>query len=164
MEEDKIKKERIIHHGHNVKLARWDWKKLQQSELAELLNMNQTAVSRIEQQEVIDDKTLKKISGALNIPLSFLKEFNLPDTMNYYMVKESGNGNEFTITAEENSTSEVNIQKIVKHEETINNSFDNISKLFDLPLGEISKLYERLLKHKEDQIAELIARLKEEKK
>lgn len=70
-----VGKEKKIHQGKNVRFAR-ELKGLFQQDLADKLNKQQSDISRIENQEIIDDELLNQIALALEIPVDFLKNFN----------------------------------------------------------------------------------------
>jgi transcriptional regulator with XRE-family HTH domain len=138
-----IAEKRKIHHGNNVRLAR-TWKKVTQDDLADRLNIYQSEVSKLETQELIDEKILAKISTALEIPIDFLKEFEPEAIMKSYNQYES----KIEITSAENSNDNI----LQQGEQNITNHY--------YPIEKVEKLYERLLQEKEQQIQELKARLK----
>lgn len=138
-----IAEKRKIHHGNNVRLAR-TWKKVTQDDLADRLNIYQSEVSKLETQELIDEKILAKISTALDIPVDFLKEFESEAIMKSYNQYES----KIEITSAENSNDNI----LQQGEQNITNHY--------YPIEKVEKLYERLLQEKEQQIQELKARLK----
>lgn len=142
-----VTEKKNIHHGNNVRLAR-AWKKITQDDLADRLNIYQSEVSKIESQEEIEDKTLEKISKALNVPVDFLKEFEPEAAMQSFIVSS----NEVTINNNEDSKAETNLQKnVTEHFET--------KSVVNEPVDKVSELYERLLE-KEREIAELKSKLK----
>ena len=61
-----------VHQGKNIRRFR-DILGIKQEILAVELNMTQQAVSKLEQKEVIDDETLNKVAGVLNIPVEAIK-------------------------------------------------------------------------------------------
>ncbi|MDR2954748.1 MAG: helix-turn-helix transcriptional regulator [Prevotella sp.] len=63
------------HHGYSVKRLR-DILGVKQEVLAERLNVTQQAVSKIEQKETLDDKTIDDIAKALNISPETIKNYS----------------------------------------------------------------------------------------
>ena len=61
-----------VHQGKNIRRFR-DILGIKQEILAVELNMTQQAVSKLEQKEVVDDETLNKVAGVLNIPVEAIK-------------------------------------------------------------------------------------------
>ncbi len=72
-----------VNQGRNAEFARrfWNEESLTQEELAFRIGLQQKDICKIENQEVVDENILKKISDELNVPLQFLKECPLQDTV-----------------------------------------------------------------------------------
>lgn len=66
-----------VYHGSNVKYYR-KMRGFTQDYLAGLLNMAQPRFSELEKQAVIDDETLEKIAGALDVDIECLKSETPP--------------------------------------------------------------------------------------
>lgn len=130
-------KKKNIHQGRNLKLAR-NWKGISQEVLAYNLQLSQKQISEIETKEFINDELLSKISLALEVPLDFLKSFELDDIMKHYQVTD----NTFTNTSAENSK-DVIIQGVVEEQ---NNHH------YNYPIEDIKELYNKLLEEKDKQI------------
>lgn len=122
MPQTQVKQEKA-HHGTNVKLARMI-KDVKQHELADKLNMHQSEISNLEKQAVIADEMLEKISLALDIPMNFLKEFDVEEASKTYY-------NNSTISSAENSHDIVN-----------QNQGDNV---YNFPLSEVMEMTDKLL-------------------
>lgn len=137
------KAKKNVHHGNNVRLAR-TWKKVTQDDLADRLNIYQSEVSKLENQEEIEENTLEKISKALNVPVDFLKEFDPETVINTYNQYES----KIEVNSSENSKDNI----LQQGEQNITN--------YNYPLDKVTELYERLLKEKEQQIEELKSKYK----
>ena len=108
-----------VHQGKNIRRFR-DILGIKQEILAVELNMTQQAVSKLEQKEVIDDETLNKVAGVLNIPVEAIK--NMTDENAINIVAN-------TFTSHDTSTLNLNV---------------NYHPTFD-PMDKIVELYERLL-------------------
>lgn len=72
---------RKAHHGHNTKRLR-EILGMKQETLAEKMGVSQQTVSRIEQTEVLDEKTLTEVATALHIPIESIKNFTEEATYN----------------------------------------------------------------------------------
>ena len=139
--------EKNVHHGHNMKRIR-EAKGLKQFALAEMLDMTQQAVSKLEQKRVIGEKLLAKIARALEVPVEVLKEMEDVSSVSFYI---------------ENNTFEAkdNAQTVQAAENTYNNycSLDEIQKLY----AEKEALYEQRLQDKQAEINYLRKLLDERK-
>lgn len=135
--EAKEKKDKSVHHGHNIKLAR-QLKGIKQEELAEKMDMTTASLAKHENSEVIDDKVLNKFATALDIPVEFLKAV---EECSKTVVFESN-----TITNHDHATS-VGYAETLNDNKTIN------------PLDKVVELYERLLKEKDEKYATLEKRV-----
>ena len=132
------------HQGDNLVLAR-KWKKMTQADVADKIGIHQTEISTLEKQEKIDDILLDRISQAMDIPVSFLTDFDLDDTIRSY-----NNTNTNHITAAENSSEWVSSANNIEEQNNINEQ-----KVTYYPLDDVKSLYERLLPEKESKMKEL---------
>jgi Helix-turn-helix. len=132
------------HQGDNLVLAR-KWKKMTQADVADKIGIHQTEISTLEKQEKIDDILLDRISQAMDIPVSFLTDFDLDDTIRSY-----NNTNTNHITAAENSSEWVSSANNIEEQNNINEQ-----KVTYYPLDDVKSLYERLLSEKESKMKEL---------
>ncbi len=119
-----VEKKMGVHQGRNVRIAR-TCENITQEDLAFRVDMSQSKISALELQEVIDDDTLGKVATALEVPISFLKNFQPEDAIKHFIYNNNGG------VATDNST--------------INN----------YPLDKITELYDRLLQEKDKQIDKL---------
>ncbi len=113
----------VTHHGKNI--AKWRTMfGMTQAELANLIGVTPSSVSRLEAEEKIDDERLETVSKALGISVKLLKSCNHEDTkariINY--VNHIGNGGIV------NQQADVEVQH-----QTFN------------PLDKIAELYERIV-------------------
>lgn len=131
------KKDKNVHHGHNIKLAR-QLKGIKQEELAQKMDMTIANLAKHEGSEVIDDKVLNKFATALDIPVEFLKAV---EEFSKTVVFESN-----IITNNDHATS-VGYAETLNDNKTIN------------PLDKVVELYERLLKEKDEKYANLEKRV-----
>ncbi len=95
-------RKRIIHQGRNVKITR-ESKGLYQQDLADKLNKQQSDISKIENKEIIEDELLKQIALALEVPVDFLKNFNLDEHVKSYYNHST---NTFTETSHDNEVNQ----------------------------------------------------------
>jgi transcriptional regulator with XRE-family HTH domain len=119
------------HHGKNLQKVRV-YLGFKQDALATDLGMSQQAVSKIEQQEEIDDELLTRIAGALGVSPDLIKEFDEEKAI--YNIN-SNNYREATIS--EGATANAISQQVN-------------------PIDKIVELYERLLKSEKEKIEILI--------
>ncbi len=117
------------HQGSNIKRLR-DILGVKQGAIAVGLGIPQQRVSELEQHAVIDDATLEKISEILHVPVDRIKEFSEEGLIQYVT------GNTF-----ENNESGIGIVSRDYH--------------YNNPIGQITELFERLLKEKDERIAQL---------
>ncbi len=122
--------EKTIHEGRNVKRLR-EILGVKQDTLANSLGITQQAVSLLEQKEKIDEKILVDVAKILNIPVSAIK--NLTDETAVNVIANTFNENAFI-----NSSGTFNINPVEKWIEA---------------LEENKKLYNDLLKEKDEKIA-----------
>lgn len=118
------------HIGKKIERIR-EIKGMKQETLASMIGVSQQTISRIEQSEEIDDEKLKQIADALEVPVDAIKGFNEEAAVNIIANNYNGTDN----------SSAVNFQC----------HFNPIDKLIEL-VDENRKLYERLLKEKDDII------------
>ena len=111
------------HDGHNVQRVRV-YLGVKQDVLASDLGISQSEISKIEQQDEIDDELLTKIAGALCVSPEVIRDFNLEKAIyNINNIRDN--------TFEQGSTS--------------------IAQQFN-PVDKIIELYERLLQSEREKI------------
>lgn len=131
-----IEKKRKINHGHNVKIARWDWKRKTQDELADLLKVHQCDISELDKKEVIEDDKLDQISTVLDVPVEFLKNFSLEDAINSYSLHNYATYEMTQTNSDSASGNEVVQQKIIENQENIYEPIDKITELYELRVND----------------------------
>jgi transcriptional regulator with XRE-family HTH domain len=121
--------EKTIHHGRNIKRFREVFG-LKQEGLAYELgdDWDQRKVSALEQKEVVDESILQLVANALKVPAEAIKNFDADAAVSYIN------------TFQDSSKGDFNYQC----------NFNPLDKLVDL-FEENKKLYERLLKEKEEK-------------
>lgn len=129
-----------IHEGHNVKRIR-EILGIKQDALAFDLNLSQQAISQLEQKESIDPALLEEISKALKVPVEAIKNFDEEKAI--YNISCN-----FSDNAVNNNA--INIQHI------------NAAEKWLETIEENKKLYQNLLKEKDEKIA-LLERMLEKK-
>lgn len=112
------------HRGKKVAKCR-NFRGIKQDSLAHQLNISQTEMSRIENQETIDDQLFAQIAQALGVSAEFLDNFDENSAL-YHI---SNNIDNTTITKNSNG----------------------ISQIFN-PLDKVIELYERLLESEREKI------------
>jgi transcriptional regulator with XRE-family HTH domain len=122
-----------IHHGRNIRRFR-DMLQIKQEALAAKLgeDWNQYKISRLEGKDEIDDPTLNEVATALGIPVEAIKNFD--ETAAISIVAN-------TFTADSAAYVE------------------NFKCTFN-PLDKVVELYERMIRERDDQIAELLSKKK----
>ncbi len=95
---------------------------------------NQKKISLLEQKDVIEPGLLKEIAGVLKVPVDAIKNFDEEAAINYFNNFNDNKG----------------VSQVIGNYGTYN--FDPLDKLMDA-LEENKKLYERLLKEREEKIA-----------
>ena len=94
-----------------------------------MLNKQQCDLSKIESKEVIDDELLEQIALALEVPVDFLKKFDLAEHANNYYNNQT-NTNTISDTAHDNEVNNTNNKAI--DQEIINNypieQFENFAR------------------------------------
>ena len=132
--EEKIN--RNVHHGHNIRRTRIE-KNMNQDILSEKVSMSQPTVSRYESMRIIEDDILERFAKALNVPKDYLKtlEEDAPSIVfeNNSITNNGGNNTQAGL----------------------NDEISNDNRITNNPIDKITELYERLLKDKDDMIAEL---------
>ena len=121
------KKENRRHVGRNLQRIRV-YLGMKQEALATNLGVNQKVISKIEKQEEIEERFIKRISEVLGISEEVIKDFDVEKTIfniNHHNYKDAN--------ISEGATTYAIVQQIN-------------------PLEKIVELYERLLKSKQDKI------------
>ena len=132
---ESAEKKKIIHQGRNVKIVRQS-RGMYQKELAERLNKEQSEMSRIESLEIIGDELLNQIALVLEVPIDFLKNFDLIENADTYNNTQTNN----TINSAENSQDMLN-QIQGEQENIVNNNF---------PLADYKELTEKTMAVQEE--------------
>jgi|InofroStandDraft_1065614.scaffolds.fasta_scaffold04859_2 transcriptional regulator with XRE-family HTH domain len=144
MEEiSKVIKSRV-HHGFNISIAR-NRKGLKQAALADMLGISQQRLSQLENQRVVKDEILEKVSEATGVSIEDLKTIEEP--MSVYI--ENNNN-----TISDPANDKIYIGNNIEQD---NSSFTNNTN----PLDKIVELYERLLKEEKERVKTLEKRIKE---
>jgi len=126
---------KTIHQGRNIKRFR-EMLGIKQESLASSLgeDWNQKKISLLEQKETIEPALLQQLSGALNIPVEAIENFDEQHAIN--IIAQTVNNHDQSASVFYNSTIHP-LEEIKKlHEEKIS-------------------LYERMLKEKEEMIGRL---------
>jgi transcriptional regulator with XRE-family HTH domain len=131
-------RKRPIHVGDHVRRMRTALG-VKQSALATELGTTQQNISRIEQEEEVDDVTLERIGKVLGVSAEAIKNFDEEAAINIVST---------TFNSHDNSTS-------VAFKSTFN--FNPIDKLMEV-MDENKKLYERLLQSEREKV-ELMERI-----
>ena len=140
MEEiSKVTKSRV-HHGFNISIAR-NRKGLKQAALADMLGISQQRLSQLENQRVVKDEILEKVSEATGVSVEDLKTIEEP--MSVYIA----NNNTISDSSNIGSVGD----SIGEYTQTYNTN----------PLDKIVELYERLLKEEKERVKTLEKRIKE---
>ena len=134
--------EKKVHHGRAVKRLR-EILYIKQDLLASELDMSQQNMSVLEQKETIEPELLDKIAKVLKVPVEAIKNFNEEATVNFI-------SNTFTD------------QAVGGHTIHYNPVFNPTEKWIEA-IAKNEKLYEALLREKDEKIA-LMERLLEKKK
>jgi transcriptional regulator with XRE-family HTH domain len=127
--------EKSIHHGRNLRRIR-EILDIKQDTLASFLgeDWNQQKVSYLEQKEVIDPAMLEEVAKALKVPIDAIKNFNEEAAIFNIQNNYEGSNSSATNVGNYHCT------------------FNPIDKLAEA-LEENKKLYEALLKEKDEKIA-----------
>ncbi|WP_245645780.1 helix-turn-helix transcriptional regulator [Niabella ginsenosidivorans] len=136
-----------IHQGHNIKRFR-EMLGIKQDALAADLgdDWNQQKISLLEQKETIDAPLLQQVAEALKLPVEAIKNFDEDQAINIISNTVNNNDN-------------ANGNTLFSYYPTIN----PIEKWLEA-LEENKKLYERMIKEKDDMIYTLQAMLENMKK
>lgn len=79
-----VEKKNSTHQGRNIRFAR-EFKGLSQQDLGDKINKQQSEISKIENQEVIENEILERIAHVLDISADFLRNFDFRSaTKNFY--------------------------------------------------------------------------------
>lgn len=143
MEAEKLQITRRVHHGHNIRRTRIE-KNIKQDALSDLVHLSQSAISKYEKAQVIDDEMLERFAKALNVPFEDLKTFEEEVPMIIF------ENNTNTNNVETNNGDGIAVGFAPSNENTINN-----------PIDKITELYERMLKEKDEKIAMLENQIRE---
>lgn len=108
---------------------------VKQEYIASELDMTQQTISKLEQKEVIEDKTLEKVAKTLGIPVEAIKNLSDDATTKYINTFNDSKGHFFSTN--------------------INCNFN--------PIDKVVELYERLLAAEKDKV-EMMEKLMEGKK
>jgi transcriptional regulator with XRE-family HTH domain len=114
----------INHRGKKISKYR-HFKGMKQDTLAEKLNISQTELSRIENQEIIEDQLFGQIAEALGVSPGFLDNFDEISVL-YHISNNLENP-------------------------TISENSNGINQVFN-PLDKVIELYERLLESEREKI------------
>lgn len=100
-----------IHHGENVRFVRDVILGWSQEYFATEMKMHQSDVSKLENQEIINDKKLKQIAEVFKIDVNALKYRNLRNELKTYIFDIQG---------------DYNVNKIINPVEKISELYDKI--------------------------------------
>lgn len=132
------------HLGKKISRVR-ELRGMKQETLAEQLGISQQAISKIEQSENVEDVTLGRIAKALGVPPEAIKNFSEEATMYYFNTFNDNSINQGVNSFRDSSSFILNpIEKWLE------------------ALAENKRLYEALLKEKDEKIA-LLQKLAEKK-
>jgi transcriptional regulator with XRE-family HTH domain len=121
--------EKTVHEGRNVKRIR-EILGIKQDTLAAELGLSQQAVSALEQKEALDKDMLEKVAKALKVPAESIKSFNEDAVINNISCNFHDSPNSASVIY----------------------NFNPVDKLIE-SLEQNKKLYEALLKEKDEKIA-----------
>jgi transcriptional regulator with XRE-family HTH domain len=125
-----------VHHGRNIKRFREMFGIKQEALALELGDdWSQKKVSRLEENERVEEDVLEQVAKILKVPVEAIKRFDEETAINVI-------GNTVT-TVNDNATGQLF---------QFNPTFNPIDKLVEA-LDENKKLYERLLKEKDEKIS-----------
>jgi len=136
-----------INQGRNIRLAR-NWKGVSQESLAQNLEIGQKMLSKIERKETVEDEWLDKIAASLDVPVDFLKTFEMDEFLKNYSL----NIYESPLTNNSGEYSQEIVTQQVGEQDIVNNTY---------PIDEIKDLYNKLLEEKDKQIALFQKRIEE---
>ena len=127
-------KSKPSHMGRKVRGVR-ELRGIKQETMADELGTTQQAVSKLEQSEHIEDRTLEKIAGVLDVSLDTIKNFNEESVV--YNIQHNHEG-------AIKDVSNVSVQ-------THNCTFNPLDKLMEL-VEKNEKLYEKLLESEKEKV------------
>lgn len=141
-------KKNDVNQGENIAYLRLRYR-LTQQQLADKVGMHQTDISDLEKKEVIGENILEKIANALEVPLKFIKEFDMGEAINSHtsLYIESIHQNH-----SDNSSGNENIIHKSVEQATI------------FPLETVKDLYERLLQKEQSEVESLKSQIADLKK
>lgn len=110
------------HQGENIATAR-RWKKIDQKELAEKLNVSQPKISEWENTKILSDEIIDKVAKALNVNTDFIRSFDTRMALRTYNIDNSSfnaesaeNGNDdITQVAGENTNNYTNSKNVYNY-------------------------------------------------
>lgn len=137
-----------VHHGRAVKRIR-ELLHIKQEVLADALGISQQSVSVLESKETIEPEQLEQIAKTLKVPVEAIKNFNEEGTIFYIQYNHEG----------ANSGSGTLGNNLTYH----NCNFNPLDKYVEA-IEENKKLYNALLKEKDEKISLLQKILGEKKK
>lgn len=140
------------HHGHALKRIRYR-KGIKQAAMADMVEMSQQHISRIEAMPIIEDEILEKFAKALNVPVEIIKE--MKEDMPSIVIEN----NTFNTEIYGNSKSNIGFDV----EDSSTNTYNPVDKIIQLS-DERAQLYERILKTEQEKNEALAKRLSELKK
>lgn len=144
MEAEELQVTGRIHHGHNIRRTRVE-KNIKQDALCDLVHLSQSAISKYEKMQVIDDEMLQRFAKALNVPVEDLKLFE--EAVPMVVFENNNTNNSFADNKGEVDFSSGNYNDHSEAE-------DNRTLTYH-PIDKVTELFERLLKEKDERIAML---------
>lgn len=147
MEAEELQATGRVHHGHNIRRTRIE-KNIKQDALCSLVHLSQSAISKYEKMQVIDDEMLQRFANALNVPVGELK--TLEEEAPMIVIENNTNTN--NIETNNGGGVGVSLGYFPSNENTNNH-----------PIDKVTELFERLLKEKDERIAMLEEQLRESK-
>jgi transcriptional regulator with XRE-family HTH domain len=132
-----------VHEGYNIKRFR-EILGIKQDVLATIMgdDWNQQKISLLEQKEVVDDAIMKQVAEALKVPVEAIKNFDEQAAIYYIQNNYEGS----------------NLNHSPNYQYNYQPVFNPIEKWIEA-LDENKKLYERMLKEKDEMIDTLKALL-----
>ncbi|MBN8858644.1 MAG: helix-turn-helix transcriptional regulator [Sphingobacteriales bacterium] len=138
-----------VHHGRAVKRIR-EILHIKQEVLADALGISQQSVSVLESKETIEPEQLEQIAQTLKVPVEAIKNFNEEGTIFYIQHNHEGaNSSTGAIISGGENYNHCNFNPLDKYVEAVE---------------EIKKLYDALVKEKDEKIVLLEKMLGEKKK
>lgn len=141
-----------VSQGANVRRLR-QIMGIKQEALAEMLQMTQRGISRIEQRKEIAEDTLEKIANALNVPSRIIKELE-ENPLSLIVENNTFEGGSYSM-----GNDFVNVNHgVMKHQEVVH----PLDKIVEMS-KETTALYERMLAVEKEKVA-LLEQMQKEKK